>query len=71
MHTSSNPEVYVQNIRPASGQDRYPRGSPDVDVGHYELELESIPVIEFKTKEPETFGEYIKKLRILKGWSQR
>lgn len=40
-------------------------------VGYYELELETIPVIEFKIGEPETFGEYIKKLRILKGWSQR
>jgi transcriptional regulator with XRE-family HTH domain len=42
-----------------------------VYVGHYELELESIPAIEFRTPEPETFGEYIRKLRILKGWSQR
>jgi transcriptional regulator with XRE-family HTH domain len=42
-----------------------------VYVGHYELELESIPVIEFRIEEPETFGEYIRKLRILKGWSQR
>lgn len=40
-------------------------------VGHYELELESIPVIEFRVEEPETFGEYIRKLRILKGWSQQ
>jgi len=42
-----------------------------VYVGHYELELESIPVIEFRIEEPETFGEYIRKLRILKGWSQK
>jgi len=42
-----------------------------VYMGHYELELESIPVNEFKTQEPETFGEYIRKLRILKGWSQK
>jgi len=40
-------------------------------VGHYELELETIPVIEFRIEEPETFGEYIKRLRILKGWSQK
>ena len=43
----------------------------DVYVGHYELELETIPVVEFRTEEPKTFGEYIKKLRILKGWSQK
>jgi len=42
-----------------------------VYVGHYELELESIPVIEFRIEEPETLGEYIRKLRILKGWSQQ
>ena len=36
-------------------------------VGHYELELETIPVMEFRNEEPETFGEYIRKLRILKG----
>ena len=71
MHAGSDPEVYVQDLRPTSGQDRYPHGSPDVDVGHYELELETIPVIEFRIEEPETFGEYIKKLRILKGWSQK
>lgn len=40
-------------------------------VGHYDLELETISVIEFKIKEPETFGEYIKRLRLIKGWSQR
>ena len=40
-------------------------------VGHYELELESIPVIESRVEEPETFGEYIRKLRMLKGWSQK
>jgi DNA-binding XRE family transcriptional regulator len=39
-------------------------------VGHYELELETIPVIEFRIEEPRTFGEYIRKLRVLKGWSQ-
>jgi len=42
-----------------------------VYVGHYELELESIPVIEFRIEEPVTFGEYIRKLRVLKGWSQK
>ena len=40
-------------------------------VGHYELVLDAIPVIEFRIEEPKTFGEYIRKLRILKGWSQR
>lgn len=40
-------------------------------VGHYELELESIPIIEFRIEEPETLGEYIRKLRMLKGWSQK
>jgi transcriptional regulator with XRE-family HTH domain len=42
-----------------------------VYVGHYELELESIPVIEFRIEEPETLGEYIRKLRMLNGWSQK
>ena len=42
-----------------------------MDVGHYELELETISIIDLKVKEPENFGEYIKRLRIQKGWSQK
>jgi DNA-binding XRE family transcriptional regulator len=42
-----------------------------VYVGHNEFELECILVNRFWTKEPETFGEYIKNLKILKGLSQK
>ena len=40
-------------------------------MGHYELELETIPANETRIEEPGTFGEYIRKLRMQKGWPQR